>query len=40
MCPTCLRGAYDGRRLVTSVGGVVTGRGADMIVLDDPQQIP
>ena len=25
-----------GYRLSTSVGGVVTGRGADMIVIDDP----
>ena len=27
-----------GRRLATSVGGVLTGRGADIIVLDDPQK--
>lgn len=27
-----------GRRLATSVGGVLTGRGADLIVLDDPQK--
>ena len=27
-----------GRRLTTSVGGVLTGRGADIIVLDDPQK--
>ena len=27
-----------GRRLATSVGGVLTGRGADVIVLDDPQK--
>jgi hypothetical protein len=29
---------HGGRRLATSVGGVLTGRGADMIVLDDPQK--
>jgi predicted phage terminase large subunit-like protein len=27
-----------GRRLATSVGGVLTGRGADIIILDDPQK--
>ena len=27
-----------GRRLATSVGGVLTGRGADVIILDDPQK--
>lgn len=27
-----------GRRLATSVGGVLTGRGADLIILDDPQK--
>jgi len=27
-----------GRRIATSVGGVLTGRGADIIVLDDPQK--
>ncbi len=29
---------HGGRRLATSVGGVLTGRGADIIVLDDPQK--
>jgi hypothetical protein len=28
----------SGRRLATSVGGALTGRGADVIVLDDPQK--
>ena len=28
----------NGNRLATSVGGPVTGRGADLIVLDDPLQ--
>lgn len=32
------RTVRGGRRLATSVGGVLTGRGADMIVLDDPQK--
>ena len=27
-----------GRRLATSVGGVLTGRGADLIIIDDPQK--
>ena len=26
----------QGCRLATSVGGVLTGRGADMIIIDDP----
>src|SRR5437879_2486812 len=26
----------QGRRLATSVGGVLTGRGADLIIIDDP----
>ena len=30
--------AAGGRRLATSVGGVLTGRGADLIILDDPQK--
>jgi hypothetical protein len=30
--------ATGGRRLATSVGGGLTGRGADVIVLDDPQK--
>jgi hypothetical protein len=29
---------HGGRRLATSVGGVLTGRGADIVVLDDPQK--
>jgi len=29
---------HGGRRLATSVGGVLTGRGADVIVIDDPQK--
>ena len=28
----------SGRRLATSVGGVLTGRGADMMIIDDPQK--
>jgi hypothetical protein len=27
-----------GRRLATSVGGVLTGRGADVLIIDDPQK--
>jgi hypothetical protein len=27
-----------GRRLATSVGGILTGRGADVVILDDPQK--
>ena len=30
--------AAGGRRLASSIGGVLTGRGADIIVLDDPQK--
>jgi len=29
---------YGGRRLATSIGGVLTGRGADLIIIDDPQK--
>jgi hypothetical protein len=29
---------HGGRQLATSAGGVLTGRGADVIVLDDPQK--
>jgi hypothetical protein len=28
----------QGTRLATSVGGVLTGRGADLIIIDDPQK--
>jgi hypothetical protein len=36
--PGCIRIRDDrpGRRLATSVGGVLTGRGADLIIIDDP----
>jgi predicted phage terminase large subunit-like protein len=37
-CKSLRRTQRGGRRLATSVGGVLTGRGADIIILDDPQK--